>query len=275
MEWAIHGRGVRGRWVPAPRFVLAGLLALGPGATAQEAPAYQAAGMLSCAGFREVVRTTIRAQRGGSPYHEAAGRIGLVVVRAQGSGPIRFTAWYDTLAIWYDTASQGRLAPETDGLLGGRWEGRLSPTGEATLDVRPFMPPEIVAVSDLSDALLDFLPPLAPVPIAVGRSWTDSLGLVIERLADSSAAPVAIQRYRWTISSRSEPPLPGDSTARLRQVASDEGRLAWQPGSGPLGWGREVVIETEVSGPSVRLPWRGRVTQRITVTRVTEPPRCH
>lgn len=68
--------------------------------------------------------------------------------------------------------------------------------------------------------------------------------------------------------------MPGDSTARLRQTASDEGTLAWLAGVGPLGWRREVAIETEVVGPAVRLPYRGRVVQRIQVTRITDHPAC-
>lgn len=241
-------------------------------AAAQAPPAYRAE-LLRCAAFHEAVRTEIRAQRGGPPYEESAGRNGVLVVRAEGEAPVHFTAWYDSLAVWYD-GSGGRVRPDTDGLVGGRWEGTLSPTGEAGLAVRPFMPPDLRSVSDLSDALLDFFPPLPALPVPPRGSWTDSLGLVIDRLPDSAAAKGAVQRFRWRIASRSEPPMPGDSTARLRQSASDQGTVAWLPDAGPLGWSREVTIETEVTGGAVRLPYRGRVIQRITVTRITESPAC-
>ena len=259
---------------PGPRLLLLGwlLLPVGP-AAGQEAPAYGDS-TLGCSVFRESVRTDIRAQRGGPPYEERGQRTGLLVVRTTPATPLRFTAWYDSLVVWYD-ATEGRLVPDTDGLVGGRWEGTLSPTGSATLTARPFMPPELRAISDLSDALLDFFPPLPPVTIAPGRSWTDSLGLTISRLADSLARPIPVQRYQWRIDSRSEPPLEADSTARLRQRATDEGVLAWMAGTGPLSWSRTVTIDTDVSGPGVRLPYRGKVTQRIEVIRITGHPACY
>lgn len=241
-------------------------------AAAQSPPAYHHA-TLSCAAFLEQVRTEVRAQRGGPPYDEGGGRIGILLIRTEGDAPLQLTAWYDSLVVWYDGVS-GRVTPDTDGLIGGRWEGTITPTGEVALTARPFIPPDLRAVSDLSDALLDFFPPLASVAIPTGSRWTDSLGLEIARLADSAAAAGPVQRYRWKIGSRSEPPMPGDSTARLRQTASDEGTLAWLSGVGPLGWRREVAIETEVVGPAVRLPYRGRVVQRIQVTRITDHPAC-
>ena len=265
-------RGAAGAW--GPRLLLLGWLLLPRGpAAGQEAPAYRAS-TIGCSVFRESVRTDIRAQRGGPPYEERGQRTGLLAVRTTPATPLRFTAWYDSLVVWYD-ATEGRLVPETDGLVGGRWEGTISPTGDVALASRPFMPPELRAISDLSDALLDFFPPLAPVTIVPGRAWTDSLGLTINRLADSTARPASLQRYQWRIDSRSAPPLEADSTARLRQRATDEGVLAWSPMAGPLTWSRTVTIDTDVSGPGVRLPYRGRVTQHIEVIRITNHPACY
>ena len=269
------GRGFRGAArAPGPRLLLLGWLLLPRGqAAGQEAPAYQAS-TIGCSVFRESVRTDIRAQRGGPPYEERGQRTGLLVVRATPATLLGFTAWYDSLVVWYD-ATEGRLVPDTDGLVGGRWEGTISPTGDVALASRPFMPPELRAISDLSDALLDFFPPLAPVTLVPGQTWTDSLGLTITRLADSLALPAPVQRYQWRIDSRGEPPLAADSTARLRQRATDEGVLVWDAGTGPLTWRRTVTIDTDVSGPGVRLPYRGKVTQRIEVIRITGHPACH
>ena len=244
-----------------------------PPLAGQAIPSYDAS-VVGCSVFRESVRTDIRAQRGGPPYQERGQRTGVLVVRVTADAPLRFTAWYDSLAVWYD-ATEGRVVPDTDGLIGGRWEGTLSPTGSVSLTSRPFMPPDLRSVSDLSDALLDFFPPLAPVAIAPGRAWTDSLGLTITRLADSLARPGPAQRYQWRIDSRSDPPLAADSTARLRQRATDEGVLVWALAVGPLSWDRTVTIDTEVSGPGVRLPYRGRVTQHIEVIRITDHPACY
>jgi hypothetical protein len=237
-------------------------------------PTYRPA-QLACAVFEERVHTKVRAQEGGVPWEETGERFGRLAFRAQPVGDgLRFEAWYDTLAVSYDARS-GRLTPDTDGLVGGRWAGHLSGSGAATLTTRPFMPPELREVSDLSDALIDFLPPLASAAVAVGGRWTDSLGLTVHRLADSATVSGAVARYRWVIVSRSDPPLEADSTIRLRQRAEDEGQLAWRDDLGVIAWDRTVVIETQLSRA---LPGgdthRGRVEQRIRVRRVTFDDTC-
>lgn len=233
-------------------------------------PSYTAA-LPGCAAFLERVRTEVRAQQGGAPYEERGERTGVFVIRfGAGAGGRPFEAWYDSLAVWYD-ARAGRLVPDTDGLVGGRWHGTVGPTGGVILTVRPFQPPELRAVTDLSDAPLDFLPPLPTVALAPGGSWSDSLGLTIERLSDSAAG--VVERYRWQITSRTEPPMEQDSTLRLRQEADDKGQFSWSRRDGPRGWSRTVVITTDVGGRTAGA-YRGRVEQRIDVRRVTDPPQC-
>jgi hypothetical protein len=245
-----------------------------PRAQAQSPPRYDAA-RLGCAVFEERVRTEVRAQEAGVPWEETGERVGRLVFRAHPEdGAIRFEAWYDSLTVRYD-AREGRLEPDTDGLIGGRWEGRLTATGSVELVTRPFMPPELREVSDLSDALVDFLPPLPAAPIAPGASWTDSLGLTVRRLADSAAARGPVARYRWVIKSRGALPVEADSTLRIRQEAEDEGHVAWRDDLGVLGWTRQVTIETQLarvgrSGSS----HRGRVVQVILVRRVTNGASC-
>ncbi|HEX9166325.1 MAG TPA: hypothetical protein VF862_10460 [Gemmatimonadales bacterium] len=240
-----------------------------------QAPPRYAAATLACAVFEERVRTEVRAQEAGVPWEETGDRFGRLVVRARPEdGAIDFEAWYDSLTVRYD-ARAGRLEPDTDGLIGGRWEGRLTATGSVELLTRPFMPPDLREVSDLSDALLDFLPPLPAAALAPGSHWTDSLGLTVRRLADSTAAEGAVARYEWTIHSRGALPVEADSTLRIRQEAEDEGRLAWGDDLGVLGWTRRVTIETQLAragrGGSSH---RGRVVQQIRVRRITSGASC-
>lgn len=255
--------------------VLPWLLAPVPWSLAAQAPPRYTAAPLSCAAFEESVRTEVRAQEGGVPYEERGDRFGrLVVLGVPDARGVRFTAWYDSLTVAH-LGRAARLEPDTDGLIGGRWEGWLTPSGAVELAVRPFMPPELLAVSDLSDALADFFPPLPGSAMAPGTTWTDSLGLTMRRLADSAARSGAVARYRWTILSRSAPPLAADTGLRLRQEAEDEGQLAWLDEAGVLGWRRTVTVETQVSrGPRGPGTHRGRVRQEISVRRITDPAAC-
>lgn len=236
-----------------------------------QAPPRYAASALACAVFAETVRTTVRAQEAGVPWEETGTRFGLLVVRAQPAGAqLAFEAWYDSLAIAAETRT-GRVVPDTDGLVGGRWQGLLTPNGAVALRTRPFVPEEVRAVSDLAEALLDFFPPLPTAAILPNTSWTDSLGLTMRRLADSAA----LSRYRWTIRSRSAPVLEADTTVRFRQQADEEGQVAWDAVQGAAGWARDVTVETQVTqaGRGGR-PYRGRVAQQIAVRRVRDHPAC-
>jgi hypothetical protein len=226
--------------------------------------------------YQEQVLTTVDVRRGVEVWQEKGTRDGRLQVRSEaGEGGLRFEAWYDSLEVTYD-GRDGRLRPDTDGLIGGRWLGALTSHGEARLDARPFMPPELRAVSDLSEALQDFFPPLPTAALAPGARWSDSLGLDVERLGDSAAAGGTLQRYRWRITGRGGPlPLAGDSSARVRHRVTDDGVMAWSPARGPLAWRREIVVETDVTpGRAALGAVRGRVTQVIGVTRITNPAEC-
>ena len=207
-------------------------------------------------------------------WTERGNRLGRLIFSVQpGDGPMPFEAWYDSLEISHDGRS-GLVRPDTDGLIGGRWRGTIAPHGEVVLEDRPFMPPELLAVSDLSDALLDFLPPLPVAALRTGGRWTDSLGLVVERLKDSAANDGTVERYRWRISTEGGT-QPLDSTARLRQTIRDEGVLAWSRQRGPLTWHREIEVEARIDatrGP--RSPVQSRVTQEVSVRRLDESRHC-
>jgi len=207
-------------------------------------------------------------------WQEHGLRSGRIQVRAQPAEKgISFEAWFDSLAVEY-TRPAGKLKPDTDGLIGGRWNGLIYPHGEVSLVDRPFMPPELADVSDLSDQLIDFFPPLATASVAPGRRWTDSLGLEIERLRDSTAGTEVLQRYRWRISNAGTS-TPGDTAIRLRQEIEDEGHLAWSASRGPVAWRREIEVSARV-GAARRggTPSEGRVTQEVRVRRVTNPVEC-
>jgi hypothetical protein len=144
-------------------------------------------------------------------WQERGFRRGLLQVRATPSEKgLAFESWYDSLTVDY-TSPQGKVTPDTDGLVGGRWTGTILPQGQASLVDRPFMPPELAQVSDLSDEMVDFFPPLATVGLAIGAEWSDSLGLEVERLRDSTGGGERLFRFRWRITSHG-----GDTPARSR-----------------------------------------------------------
>jgi hypothetical protein len=174
------------------------------------------------------------------------------------------------------TRAEGKLTPDTDGLIGGRWTGVMRPHGEVSLTDRPFIPPELAQVSDLSDQLLDFFPPLATAAIPPGRHWTDSLGLEVERLRDSTDGAERLLRFKWRITSQGGAgPSAVDTAVRLRQEIEDDGTFAWSVRRGPVSWRREIQVNTRVgAGRRGGTPAEGRVTQLVTVRRVTDPAGC-
>ena len=241
----------------------------------QGAPRYTAE-LLKCSAYIEEVRTLVDARRGMQSWQEKGFRRGLLQLRATpGETGLAFESWYDSLSVEY-TNPQGKVTPDTDGLIGGRWTGTMLPQGQASLTDRPFMPPELAQVSDLSDEMVDFFPPLATAGLAIGAAWSDSLGLEVERLRDSTGGGERLLRFRWRITSHgAETPAVIDTTVRLRQEIEDEGVMAWSPTRGPLGWRREIEVNTRV-GASRRggTPTEGRVTQLVTVRRITRPGAC-
>lgn len=241
----------------------------------QGAPSYTPE-LLKCVAFVEDVRTTVDARRGMQGWQEKGLRVGLLQVRATPHQEgLAFEAWFDSLAVEY-TNSEGKATPDTDGLIGGRWTGLLRPFGEVSLTARPFIPPDLAQVSDLSDELADFFPPLAPVALPPGGAWTDSLGLEMERLRDSVAGGERLLRFRWRMTSDGASAAAlVDTSVRLRQDIEDDGTLAWSVARGPVAWRREIQVSTRV-GASRRggTPSEGRVTQRVAVRRVTNPDGC-
>ena len=82
----------------------------------------------------------LEAETGLRRRRETLTRDGLWRVRGRPApAGISVEAWYDSLALSRESP-EGELAPDTDGLLGGRYRGTLSPAGRYTADARPFVP---------------------------------------------------------------------------------------------------------------------------------------
>lgn len=237
------------------------------------APRY-AVEMLACAAFREEIRSDIRSQTGGILRQETAGRDGVLVLRgAPARGEIALTAWYDSLSVWRQSP-EGRLTPDTDGLLGGRWRGRLSGQGRFAVDVVPFLPDEVAELADLTGALDDFLPSLPTTALRPGETATLGTGGIIRRIADGSSG---VHRYGWTI-------RPVTDTAALeldtisiplRRKVEEEGTLDWDPVRGPLRWERRLTLSARLDprGP-IRRGINSVIIQRIRVERLPSQDRC-
>ena len=232
---------------------------------------------LRCARFRERSTGVLDAATGTIQRHEVLARAGLWSIRGSpGDGAIAIEAWYDSLGLSRE-GSQGKLAPDTDGLLGGRYRGVLTPAGGYRPSARPFIPDEVAEVADLSRAMEDLLPRLPDRSLEVGGRWEDSTGLELHRVADSAAGPRTIWRLEVRGRSESEGALLRGDTLALpgRELTVETGRIDWDPTAGLLRRVRHLVVETTVpASGSLRAPVRSRLEQRITLTRLRPPASC-
>jgi hypothetical protein len=253
-------------------------LLLAPAPPPPPPPPRYTAGQLECARFRERARSDIRTSVGGRDRHETGGQEGRWVLRAAPGGDgVRVEGWFDSLAVWR-TSEEGTLRPDTDGLIGGRYRGALSPDGRYRADALPFVPDEVGAVAELAHALDDLLPRLPPVPLAVGESWRDSTGLEIRRVADSSGGSgEMLLRFRLTDRREASEVTPqGDSVPiPVHQVSREEGSFVWHPRDGLLRRDRRVAVETTIPpGGRIRRAVRSRVEQHLLVERLSADAAC-
>jgi hypothetical protein len=178
-------------------------------------------------------------------------------------------AWYDSLEV-RRSGTAGTLRPDTDGLIGGRYRGRLAATGAYTPAARPFVPDGVAEVVDLSRALDDLFPILAARPLGIGQRWSHSSGLEIRRLPDSVAGDTLLL-FRASLARASDSVTPsGDSAAiPARQTTREDERFAWHPRRGLVRRSRTIIVETTIpGGGTVGRPVRSRVEQHIVVERV-------
>lgn len=245
------------------------------GGVMAQAPRYDA-GQLACARFVERADADIRGETGGRTLNEMGGRWGRWIVRAAPAGDsgVRIEAWFDSLTIWRRSGDAVR-SPDTDGVIGGRYRGLLSPEGGYTRSASPFVPDQVAEFADLQDAFADLLPPLPPQSLPAGAVWRDA-GTTIERLGDSAGAAGPVQRYRLTRqSTRRDVSLDGSDTLRIpvRQTTVEEGEFVWERIRGLVSRSRTITVETEVpAGGAVRVPVRSRVVQRVALVRMPDDP---
>jgi hypothetical protein len=218
-----------------------------------------------------VIAGKVQTETAGRRRLETLGRDGIWTLKATEAGDeIALEGWYDSLSVWR-AAADGKLTGDTDGLIGGRYRVRMTPSGMMTIASRPFIPDELREVADLSGALADLLPRVPPRGLEPGETWSDSAGLEIRRLPDSGGTGGPIVRLQ--VHDRHvavNAPLEGDTgSVDLRQTTEETGRIDWAPGVGLLRRQRDIVVETTIPprGP-IRQPVRSRLEQHISITRV-------
>jgi hypothetical protein len=211
------------------------------------------------------VTSTARASGEGTAERSARWQL-----RARDSaGAVALEGWYDSLTIRRHTAG-GDLIPDTDGLIGGRFRGRLDPAGHYEPSARPFIPDEVAEVADLSAALDDLLPPLPVGPLEPGAT-SRSPGLAITRLADTAAGGRTLQRYSLELRRHASETTPRGDTVpvALSQTTTERGTYLWDPALGPVARTREIEVETSIpAGGRIRTPVRSRVVQHIELKRL-------
>ncbi|MDX2193419.1 MAG: hypothetical protein NW201_08685 [Gemmatimonadales bacterium] len=258
----------------APAAALVPLLAAATGLGAQEAPRYGA--WLDGARFAEEARVAAVVGQGEGALRVELAREGVLVLRRLGEmpgGAQRLEAWYDSLAA-VRSAEGTTLAPDTDGLVGGRWRGTLGAAGGWSREAAPFIPDELAEVHDFAALLDDLLPPLPGRALAPGERWDDRRGTRITRLPDSLPGADPVERYRIERSGRRVAPAgPAADTLRVRgsEEWSERGTVAWRAGAGLLAWTREEEVRGMVpKGGPVRVPVASVVARRTTLRRL--PP---
>ena len=256
---------------PAAATLVALLLSQAP------APRYDGA-LLQCAVFGESVESRLVSRSGLSTIEARIGRSGVLVVTARDSGEVtRVTAWYDSLAVWRETES-GREAPETDGFVGGRYEGILTTEGRYRRLRDPFVPAPLADLADLDGVLDEFLPRLAPASLQSGERWTDSVGFEIHRLADTRVDDRTLPRYGWSADRRAKERLAAGEDSlplELEQRTRETGELTWSPGYGPLAWSRAITVDASVPARlAVKRSLASRLEQRVRVFQLFDHPAC-
>jgi hypothetical protein len=249
------------------------------GAPGQDWSVRYTARQLQCARFLETGESRIQTMSAGRTRHQTSERRGVWQFRATPSREgTALEGWLDSLTVSRKSA-ETTITPDTDGLVGGRYRGTLSATGSYAGRVRPFVPDEVAEVAGMAGALDDFFPPLPGIQLGVGKTWSDSKGLTIRRLPDSSLSGLPL--FRFQLERRNETrsaPRRGDTLAvPLRQVSEEHGVFVWHPLLGLVRRERNIVVETAVpASRTVRQPVRSKVEQRIIVARDLsgDPTRC-
>jgi len=251
---------------------LGGTLLLAAGAR-QDGPPRYAASMLAEAAFDQRVRAEVRTQSGGATRTEQVSREGRLRFRVSGmADTLRVEAWFDSLVIWRE-GPEGRVTPDPDPIIGGRFRGVVAPDGEMTVQTRPFVPDDLIEVTDLREVLNTFLPRLPRVALQAGAVW-EAEGFRIVRRQDSAAGDARLQRYRWSRGQADtvEQGLTDSLRYQVRSQLEEEGDLVWDPTLGPLVWHRRTTMSMEIPAEgTVRRSARTRMTEESWAWRRSEP----
>jgi hypothetical protein len=258
------------RRVPGLALLGLGLVWSRVAAAQQPAPLRYSAAQLDCASFVEHSRSTLDAETGGRRRRETLTRSGVLRFRARATGDsVALEAWYDSLALSRESP-EVTLRPDTDGLIGGRFRGTLSPDGRYRGATRPFIPDGVAEVADVGRTLDDLLPPLPARPLAVGEQWTDGAGLQLHRIADSTARGRPIRRLLLRSRARTDTAAIRGDTVQLpaTEVTTEQGEVDWDAERGLLRRTRQIVIETSVpAGGPLKLPLRSRMERQAELVR--------
>lgn len=248
-------------------------LAAAPAARAQEYTAAQ----LDCARYHESARSEVETETGGRVHRARAEREGWWSFRARDTaGRIALEGWYDSLALRHGTGDT-LTAPDTDGIIGGRFRGLLQTDGRYQPGAAPFVPPEVAEAADAAAALDDLFPRLPPPGLAVSARWSDGAGLELQRLADSAAAGRLLRRYALSRRAESSETVPRGDTVPvpLRQTTLDQARIVWDPATGLLQRVRDTRIEATIpAGGRIRAAVRTRVRQHAELHRLPPDKSC-
>lgn len=156
---------------------------------------------------------------------------------------------------------EGGVEVNTDGFVGGRWKLLPDATGALRAVDRPFIPPMLLEVSDLTTAMDDFFPPLPP-RLAVGEKGRDAAGRQWQRTADSAS----VRRFHWEASrQRDTTTVVRDSLSlEVAEQIRETSALDLDTGGTPLGWRRELVTEvtSRVASRAVRATLRHHILVR-------------
>ncbi|MBA2457411.1 MAG: hypothetical protein H0V43_00465, partial [Gemmatimonadales bacterium] len=237
--------------------------------TASPLPGYSAS-QLHCTRWAESSESQIETVTDRASSQAAAGREGRWSFRAgDTTGGVALEGWYDSLSVWRRSGN-GSLAPDTDGVIGGRYRGLLGPRGAYAVGARPFIPDELAEVAELGGALDDFFPPLPPRRLAPGERWRGA-ETDIRRLADTVVAGRALLRFALEARRERSQTVPRGDTVPIpiRQSITERGEFTWNPSTGLAGRTRDIVVETAISAAGrIRQPVRSRVTQHIEIARL-------
>jgi len=238
---------------------------------APEAPRYTVVG-LRCAVFGVEVRSDIKSQRGRVTIQDRAGRDGVMVVRARDTvGGLALEVWFDSLAVWRETRA-GTERGDTDGFLGGRFRGLLTPTGDYRSTAVPFVPAALADLADLGAALDDFFPRLPEEALDPGDVWRGGEGFDLRRVADRDG----FTQYRWRKTGRSSDSVRAEAGAvRLEQQILETGQLTWSAALGPAAWYRRIEVKARLPRTAgITQGMISEVHQEIWVSRRADPPLC-